>query len=263
MNNINKQLNKIKKSKKLGFMTHIVIGYPNLEESKRLVIEMADSGVDFVELQIPFSDPMADGPTIMQANKVALDNGITVDNAFDLMSKLTAKIKIPLLFMTYFNIVFNYGVEQFCKDAQQAGAAGLIIPDIPIEEEINEKFLKYCQKYNLIAVRLLSPVSTVDRIKKNSKIADGFVYFISRKGITGSKTELDKDLSKNISTLKKYIKNPIAVGFGISKIEHIQVLKKYADIAVIGSEIINVYNNAKKDKIKAVGDFLRKMKNYS
>jgi tryptophan synthase alpha subunit len=257
MNKIQLQLNLIKKQNRLGIMTHIVIGYPNLTESLKLAKLMAESGVDFIELQLPFSDPMADGPTIMKANKGALDNGVRVRDCFKAMKKLSRELHIPLIFMGYFNTLHSYGVEKFCEDARKAGASGLIFPDIPLEEEKEEGYIASAKKNNLIPVRLLSPASTPKRMEKNSKVADGFLYYVGRKGTTGVKAELDSELNLHLRELKKYFKIPIAVGFGISKPEHIKSLKGKADIAVIGSACLNAYDKAPKGEgLRAVEKFL-------
>lgn len=257
-NKINLQLDKIKKEGRVGFMTHIVIGYPNLEESKKLALLMAELGVDLIEMQIPFSDPMADGPTIMQANQAALDNGTKVKDCFRMMKELSCEIDIPLIFMGYFNIVFNYGVEKFCRDAKNAGCSGLIFPDVPLEEEKQDGFIKHAKENDLIPIRVLSPASTQERMEENARVADGFIYFVSRKGTTGEKSELDESLSVNLAELKKYFDVPIAVGFGISDKKHVQSLRGEADIAVIGSAVLNAYNSAPKgEELKSVGDFLK------
>lgn len=249
MNKINAQLEKIKNENRLGIMTHIVIGNPTLEASQRVAETMIDAGVDFIELQIPFSDPMADGPTIMQANQTALDGGTTTKDAFALMEHLSKKTNIPLLFMTYYNIVFNYGVEQFCKDAQKAGCAGLIVPDMPLEQEDHEQFMHHATAHDLIAVRLLSPASTEERIKKNADVLEGFLYFVGRKGITGTQKSLDQELGEHITRLREHIDAPIAVGFGLSTPEHIAAVKNVgADIAVIGSALLDTYNNTPENK---------------
>ncbi|MBD3238883.1 MAG: tryptophan synthase subunit alpha [Candidatus Moranbacteria bacterium] len=256
MNKILTQLQKIKKENRLGIMTHIVAGYPSLQKSEKLLLTMAEAGVDFIEMQIPFSDPMADGPTIMKANKVALNNKTKIKDALDLMSKLTKKIDIPLLFMGYFNTIYNYGLEKFCLDANQAGCSGLIFPDIPLDEEQQENYIEIVRKNDLIDIRLLSPASTQDRIKKNARLAKGFVYFVARKGVTGSEKSLDKSLEKNLNKIKKHLKTPIAVGFGISEKAHLNALKGKAEIAVIGSALLNQYN----DKgITGVKNFLKKI----
>src|SRR5258708_27751991 len=168
MNNIEQKLVELKKQKRIGLMTHVVIGYPSLEETNSLVKAMVESGADFVELQIPFSDPLADGPTIMRACEESLRNGTKVSDAFAVMKVLSQEVSIPLLFMAYYNTVFTYGVQKFCRDAKEVGASGLIVPDMPIEEEKNEHFFKYCKKYNLHNIQVISPASTDDRLRKNA-----------------------------------------------------------------------------------------------
>jgi tryptophan synthase alpha subunit len=260
-NKILTQIEKIKKEKRLGIMTHIVLGYPNVEESLRLAKLMAQVGVDFIELQIPFSDPMADGPTIMKANKEALDKGFKVKQAFEIMQKLNQSVKIPLIFMSYFNTILNQGVENFMQKAKKSGASGLIFPDISIEQEGEEGYIKQAKAHNLMPIRVLSPASTEERIKLNAKYAQGFLYYVARKGITGAQKSMAQSLKKEIANLKKSIKISIAVGFGVSKQSHLKDLKKAgADIAVIGSAVLDVYNKApKRQKLKKVEQFLKNL----
>jgi tryptophan synthase alpha chain len=241
---------------KIKLMTHVVAGYPSLQATEKLVLDMAKAGVDFIEIQIPFSDPLADGPTIMEANDLALKNGTTVQDCFTLMKKLSAQVNIPLLFMSYYNILFNYGVENFCKKAHACGAQGLIIPDIPIDEEEHDHFIANCERYHLNHIRLLSPSSTEDRIKLNAQVQNGFVYCTSRVGTTGTKNKLSPDLKNYLKKIRRYISVPIAVGFGISRPEHVQALIGHADIAVIGSSIIE---KIKKDGINSIQDFIKKL----
>lgn len=234
----------------MKLMTHVVIGYPSLAETEKIVKTMAKSGVNMIELQIPFSDPLADGPTIMNACEKSLENGTKVKDAFTLMKRLTKEVKIPLLFMAYYNIVFKYGVEKFCRDAKNAGAYGLIVPDMPIDEESQEHFYEYCNKYDLNNIQVVSPASTNERLIKNAEVANGFVYFTARQGITGTKEELDPKLINQLKNVKKFFQIPLAVGFGISKKKHIEVIAPYADIAVVGSAIIDVINKSQPKKIE-------------
>ena len=239
-------------------MTHVIVGYPSLEKTVEIVKAMEEAGADFIELQIPFSDPLADGPTIMKACELSLENGTTVKDAFTIARQLTKEVKVQLLFMAYFNTVFKYGVEKFCKDAASIGMYGLIVPDMPIEEEQTERFTEYCKKYGLVSVRVLSPVSTSERMKANAKIASGFVYCTARQGITGAQKGLDPKIVKYLKEVKKHIKIPVAVGFGISKKEYVDMIRPYADIAVVGSAIIDVINNSKhQDVRKNVTNFIR------
>lgn len=245
----------------IKLMTHVVVGYPSLDETVEIVKTMAEKGVDLVELQIPFSDPLADGPTIMRACEKSLENGTKVKDTFVVMKQLSNQVSIPLLFMSYYNIVFKYGVEKFCQDAKNSGAYGLIVPDMPIDEENEEHFFSSCKKYNLHNIQVISPTSTEDRLKKNTKVANGFVYFTAHQGITGAKDELDPNLSLYLAKMRRFFKIPIAVGFGISKKNHLDMLSKYADIAVIGSAIINIINSSntrnRQNKIKDFLDSLR------
>ncbi len=231
-------------------MAHVVVGYPSSEETVTLVKTMADAGVSIVELQIPFSDPLADGPTIMKACEKSLDQGTKVKDAFTVMKKLSAAVSIPLLFMAYYNTVFNYGIEKFCRDAKIVGASGLIVPDMPIDEEGEEGFYAACKKYGLHTIQVVSPASTDARLKKNAEVANGFVYLTARQGTTGAKEVLDPKIITYLQKMKKYFSLPIAVGFGISKKEHIQMLEGKADIAIIGSAAIDVINNSPKDKVQ-------------
>ena len=257
MNLIDRQLEKIKKEKRLGIMTHVVVGYPSLEITELLIKEMASAGVDFIELQIPFSDPLADGPTIMKACEKALQNGVKVKDAFDLAARLSKQVNIPLIFMAYYNTVFKYGTKKFCIDAKKAGISGLIVPDLPLEEEHEEHFIKYCSEEGLKNIRVVSPASTADRLRKNSKIADGFVYCTARQGITGAKAELDPNISSFLRDVRKIFKVPVAVGFGISKKKHLKQLSGHAGIAVIGSAVIDVINASnKKEMGKNIKQFL-------
>ena len=257
MNKIDQRLVDIKREKRIGLMTHVVVGYPSLSETMSLVKTMTASGVDFLELQIPFSDPLADGPTIMKACEDSLSQGTKVKDAFSIMKELSSQVSIPLLFMAYYNTVFRYGVEEFCRDAYAAGASGLIVPDMPIDEEEYEQFYKFAEKYFLHAIHVISPASTDERLKKNAAAAHGFVYCTARQGTTGAKKEIDPQLKVYLKKVKNIFSIPVAVGFGISKKEHIASLRNNADIAVIGSALIDVIRTTeKKERVKAVKRFI-------
>lgn len=261
MNLLEQKIQELKKTQKLALMTHVVIGYPSLEKTISIVKTMERVGVDMVELQIPFSDPLADGPTIMRACEIVLQNGTKVKDAFVVAQKLSKVVKIPLLFMAYYNTVFNYGTEKFCRDAKKAGITALIVPDMSIEEEQCEHFMQYCKKYGLDNIQVVSPSSTEERLKKNAVVANGFVYVTARQGITGAKETLDSNLTAFLKKVRQHFTIPIAVGFGISKKEHLQSLKGHADIAVVGSAIIDVINKSKENEIeKNVASFIRELK---
>jgi tryptophan synthase alpha chain len=256
MKTIIEQLALIKQRKKIGLMTHVVIGYPTLEDTFAVVQQMVSAGVDFIELQIPFSDPLADGPTIMKANDEALIGGVTLDNSFTFLSRVAHTFDIPFLLMGYYNTVFSHGVEEFCREAKKAGCQGVIIPDIPIDEEASEQFIANCQKYQLHHIRLLSPTSTNDRIQLNAKVENGFVYCTTRSGTTGVGGEIDSSLKEFLERVRKYITVPLAVGFGISRPEHVAALTNHAEVAVIGSAVIE---QIQQNGVKSVYQFIQKL----
>lgn len=260
MNLIDKQLEKIKQEQRLGLMTHVVVGYPSIDKTKILVKAMVEVGADFIELQMPFSDPLADGSTIMNACEVALEKGAKVKDAFKIASHLYKQIKVPLLFMAYYNTVFKYGTKKFCQDAKKIGISGLIVPDIPLEEEHQEHFIKYCQEAGLKNIRVISPASTIDRLKKNAEVASGFVYCTARQGITGIQKELDPEIKKYLKQVKRYFKIPVAVGFGIGNKERVNLIRGYSDIVIVGSAIIDVINKSSTNNlISDVKEFVRSL----
>ena len=233
----------------MGYMTHVIVGYPSLGDTVSLVEVMDQAGVDFVELQIPFSDPLADGPIIMKACEQSLENGTKVSDAFVVARKLSEKVSVPLLFMAYYNTVFKYGVEKFCYDAQKAGISGLIVPDMSIEEEENEGFSNAAKKYNLHVIRVVSPASTDERLQKNSDSASGFIYCTARQGTTGNQKKLDPKVISYLKKVKAVSKIPLAVGFGIKSREDVMLIQKYANIAVIGSAIVTLAGQYKEKKL--------------
>lgn len=260
MNKITEKLNEIRSDRKLKFMTHVVVGYPDIAGTEKLVLMMDKIGIDFIEMQIPFSDPLADGPTIMKACEDSLKNGTKVKDAFSLALRLTPKIKAPLLFMAYYNTVFKYGVEKFCKDARRVGISGLIVPDLTIEENDNEGFFEACDKNDLIHIQVIAPASNKDRLLKNKKVAKGFVYATARQGITDAKKGLDPKISEYLKEVKSVFEIPLAVGFGISSQERVEMIRDYADIAVVGSAVLDIMYATPKGYLKKVEGFLKELK---
>lgn len=230
-------------------MTHVVVGYPNLGMTVSLVKTMVEAGADFIELQIPFSDPIADGPTIMTACEKALAQGLKVSDSFKVASVLTKKVSVPLLFMAYYNTVFKYGVSKFCRDAKRAGVSGLIVPDMPFEEEGRERLAAHSKKNGLHFIRVVAPASTESRLRKNALVAGGFVYCSARQGITGARNKLAPELVGYLKKVRTFFNVPLAVGFGISKSEHLKKLFPHADIAVVGSAIIDVIRKSTPDLV--------------
>lgn len=258
MNKIHTQLEVIKKSGKIGLMTHVIVGFPSQEETKTLIQVLADGGSDFIELQIPFSDPIADGSVIMKASDIALKNGVTVKDAMKMMKEMSRAVAVPLLFMCYYNTVFHYGLEKFCKEAAQSGASGLIIPDVPPEEEQYEHIIEIAQQHSLLLIRVVSPASSVVRLQKNAESAEGFVYCVSRFGVTGTKDGLDVRLSDYLERVKTIVKLPRAVGFGISQASQVHALEKNAEIAVVGSAVIEMV--LAKKSYSSIRDFVKSLK---
>jgi len=237
-------------------MTHTIVGYPTLKKSEELVDEMVKCGIKKIELQIPFSDPLADGPVISHASEIALEKGIKVKDSFELMKKLTAKYReVDFYFMTYFNIVFNYGVSKFVLDSKKAGAKGLIVPDMPLDYEEDEHYYSALQKANLSPIFVISPVTDEKRLKEISNVAKDFVYLTSTIGTTGLRKTVNPKLKSYIKLVTKYFQIPLAIGFGISSKEQIQEVHQMADIAVIGSAIIKKINED--ETLKKAKEFLK------
>lgn len=245
MNRVEKQLEKMKAQQRVGLMTHVVVGYPNIETTRELVLMMVEEGVDMIELQIPFSDPLGDGPTIRVANTRSIENGTKTKDAFDLVRQLREEdgVEIPLLFMTYFNIVHHYGVEQFCKDAKEVGIDGLIVPDYPLNAEPHEHLEQFATNSDLMNTRFLSLDSSTERVASIADGAKGFFYCFAQRGVTGSRSDMEQELQQHLAGVRETVDLPLAVGFGISKGEHVATLKGYADMAIAGSSIIKAYED--------------------
>jgi tryptophan synthase alpha chain len=244
MNKLDEQLKKVKGNGRMGLMTHVVIGYPTLDDTRALVKMMAAEGVDFIELQIPFSDPMGDGAAIRRANTAALAGGVHVKDAFDLVKTLRRedKIEIPFFFMTYLNIAYTYGLEKFCADSQTVGVNALIIPDYNMTHERVDHLDEIAATHDQVLIRFVSLDSNEERLRMIADGASGFVYCFSTRGITGARKELDTYLNTHLAHVRKFFpNNPLAVGFGISTGEHLRSLKGSADIAVVGSALLNVF----------------------
>lgn len=233
-------------------MTHTVLGYPSVEESIKRIQIMVDAGVDIIEVQIPFSDPVADGPVITEANEVALTNGVTVPDCFTIISELTKKIEIPLQWVGYYNTILQYGIDNFIQDSLAAGIQGFTFPDIPIDEEPYEGFFAATKKAGIPAIQLVSPLTPEKRLEELAEYASSLVYCVARFGTTGRKTDISNELNKYITRVRKYIDLPLAVGFGISEPKHITVLKDIADVAVVGSALLKTPTSKLKQATKAL-----------
>jgi tryptophan synthase alpha chain len=258
-NKIDNRLALLHSTGRTGIMTHVVVGYPSVDATEAIVRAMAAHGVDLVEMQIPFSDPLADGPTIQAACSTALAAGTRVSHAFEVAERLK-DLDIPLLFMCYYNTVFKYGVDRFCQDAAAAGISGLIVPDVPLEAARHEGYLDRCATAGLYNIITVSPESTQERLAKNAAIAQGFVYCMARQGVTGAGGTIHNDLAAYIKTVRDFLQVPIALGFGISNRERFETVAPHCDVAVVGSAIIDVVaRSSEADVITNVEEFLDRL----
>lgn len=240
------------KGKDILLMTHIVLGYPSLEASMETIRTMVDAGVDIMELQIPFSEPTADGPVIVHANQKAIEDGVTVEGCLRAAKQATVDFDIPFLIMSYYNIPFKYGVDRFASAMAGAGLKGAIIADLPPEEGM--EYLAAMQKNNLEPIMLFSPTTTPERMRFIASFAKGFIYCVARKGVTGKETEFSKGIENYLVRCREETRLPLALGFGIKERADIDFLKGKADIAVIGTRSIEIME---REGISAVGDFIR------
>jgi tryptophan synthase alpha chain len=237
----------------------VTIGFPELGVTEELVPALVEAGADLVELGVPFSDPIAEGPTIQRASFTALENGVTLKHCFETARAIRAKTSVPLLFMGYYNSVFSYGVERFVNEAASAGIDGLILPDLPLEEA--EEVLEPCKKAGLDLILFVAPTSTEERIKQVAELATGFIYCVSLTGVTGARTTLSEHLPELLSQIRRYTNIPVAVGFGISRPEHFAAVSKLADAGIVGSALIDVIEKATPDgRIEAAAEFVRQLK---
>ncbi|HKP63494.1 MAG TPA: tryptophan synthase subunit alpha [Polyangiales bacterium] len=218
-------------------MTHIVLGYPSMDESRRVVEQMVEAGVDLMELQIPFSEPIADGPVILHANQKALTAGSTVDQCLELASKLSREFPIPFLFMSYYNVAFVRGPERFAREMREAGVRGAIIPDLPYEE--GATLLDAMGREKLDPVFIYAPNTTDARMAEIAQRARGFIYCVARKGVTGAATNF-QTLGDYLQRCRRHTKLPLALGFGVKDRKDVDALRGLADIAVVGSETIRI-----------------------
>jgi tryptophan synthase alpha chain len=241
--------------KEILLMTHIVLGYPSFEANRKVVAQMVENGVDCIEMQIPFSEPMADGPVILKANQDSLALGTTIKECMEFGAEMAASHDIPFLFMTYYNIIFKYGEEQFFKDCKKANIQGLIIPDL--SPEMGENFFKLAKEYQIAPILIYAPTSTDKRMQTLNSHADGFIYCVARRGVTGNKSSFDDDFDSYLSRCKAATKLPIAVGFGIQDKDDVASLKGKADMAVIGSQTIRLVDEQGPE---AVGSFIASLR---
>ena len=242
---------------KKAFIPFITCGDPDLETTKAVVREAVKNGADLIELGIPFSDPTAEGPVIQGANLRALSTGVTTDKIFDLVRELRLDVKIPMVFMTYANVVFSYGAERFISTCKEIGMDGLILPDLPFEEK--EEFEPLCNQYGVDLISLIAPTSE-NRIAMIAKEAKGFIYLVSSLGVTGTRSEITTDLASIVRVIRENTDVPCAIGFGISKPEQAKKMSQIADGVIVGSAIIKIIEQYGQEAPHPVGDYVKEMK---
>ena len=253
MNRINKKLQEDHKLLSIYFTA----GYPEIDDTEKIIIDLEKSGVDFIEIGLPFSDPLADGPTIQESSTKALKNGMTTSKLFKQLENIREKVEIPLIIMGYFNPILQYGVEDFCKKCEETGIDGLIIPDLPVDV-YHEKYKELFENYGLRNIFLITPQTSDERIRFIDSVSDAFIYMVSSASVTGSTSgfgEETKDYFKRINDLK--LKNPQIVGFGIKDKDTFEQATQYAKGAIIGSAFIKHLNESGTGNI---ADFVQNVK---
>lgn len=240
-----------------AFIPFLTCGDPDLETTEKLIGAIAEAGADLIELGIPFSDPTAEGPVIQDANLRALSAGTTTDKIFDMVRRVRQTVSIPMVFMTYANVIFSYGADRFLKTAAEIGMNGIIVPDVPFEEK--QEFEPLCQKYGLAQISMIAPTSH-DRIRAIAEQANGFLYCVSSLGVTGTRTAITTDIGAMVKLVKEVKDIPCAVGFGISTPEQAESMCRQADGAIVGSAIVKLIAQYGRDSVQPVADYVRTMK---
>ena len=258
-NRIDRKFKELKKKKKKAFIAFLTAGDPDLKTTEELVLAFESAGVDVVELGVPFSDPLADGPTIQASSQRALKKDVNLDKILSAVSRIRKKSQIPLTLMTYYNPVFHYGEAQFVARAKQAGVDGVIIPDLPPEEARN--LIRLSKKAQLGTIFFLSPTTTQQRMKRIVHASTGFIYYISLTGVTGARRELPESIARQIRLAKRITDKPLCVGFGISTAGQIKSIVKSVDGVIVGSAIVKEIQKYSKDKdmVSKVSRFVKSL----
>jgi len=258
--NISESFSKIKKEERIALMPFLMAGDPDLETTSRILLELQANGADMIELGIPYSDPLADGPIIQLAASRALSSGTSPDKVFNMLSGLKNELSIPIILFTYSNPLINIGLEAFCLEASTAGVSGLVVPDLPLEEA--EKLSEIAEAKGIDLVLLVAPTTPTDRMKKIAETSNGFTYLVSVTGVTGERSSLEDNVGSLVQQLKNTSASPVAVGFGISDAKHIQQVREWgADGAIVGSALVKRIANASSGmKAKEAGSFCKELR---
>ncbi len=240
MNRIDRTFKRLKGEGRKAFIPYIMAGDPNLDKTMERVLMLQECGADIIELGVPFSDPVADGPTIQRAAERALKAGVSLKKMIAFMKELRKRSEIPVIFMTYYNPIFKYGEEGFVADAADAGVDGFIIPDLPPEEAGG--LIKSCRSRKLDTIFLVAPTSTAERMKRIATASQGFIYYVSMTGITGSKLSLEEQFREHVGRLRETSGKPVSVGFGISTPDDARIMSAVADGVIVGSAIVKKFH---------------------
>ena len=240
-----------------AFIGFVTAGDPDLNTSKEILLSMSKGGCDLIEVGIPFSDPIAEGPVIQDANIRALKNNVTTDDVFALTKSVSQEVDTPMVFMTYLNVLFKYGYDKFLQKAKDSGICGVIIPDLPYEEK--DELQSVAKKYGIEVVSLVAPTSE-DRIKMIASDAEGFIYTVSSMGVTGVRSEIKTDLESITKAIKEVTDVPVAIGFGINTPEQARKYSHIADGVIVGSAIVKLVAEHKTDAPKYVCEYVKSMK---
>ncbi len=259
MNRIDLTFQTLRDKKKKAFLAFITAGDPSLKATEELVLAFERSGVDIVELGVPFSDPLADGPTIQASSQRALNNKVSLEKIIRTVENIRKRSNIPIVLMTYYNPVFSLGEERFVRQAKQAGVDGVIIPDLPPEEAA--QLIRVAKKADFRTIFFISPTTTSQRMKTIVKASTGFIYYVSLTGVTGSRSKLPSDIVHQIKKAKRLTKQPICIGFGISNPTQVKELSRISDGVIVGSAIVKaiVKNQGKANLVRNVESFVRSL----
>jgi tryptophan synthase alpha chain len=258
MSRISEKFAELKKKRQKALITYITAGDPSLAVTEKLVFELERSGADIIELGVPFSDPLADGPVIQASHVRALKRDVSTEQVLALVKKVRAKSEVPIVLMISYNLIARYGIDKFFADSKIAGVDGVIPPDLSLEEagELRKK------AGGIDTIFLISPASDDERVSQISQAASGFIYLVSLTGVTGARKALPVDVKDNVARIRKFTDKPVAVGFGVSSPAQVKKISGLADGAIVGSAIVRLIdeNKGKKAMLKKVGSFVKKLK---
>ena len=257
---IEDRFNRLKKEKKKAFIAYIPFGFPKVKYTKDIILALQDAGVDLIELGIPFSDPLADGPIIQAATAKALSMGADTDKLFSMLNQLKGKLNIPLVLMTYYNPVFRYGMDRFFRKMRQADVSGIMIVDLPVEE--SEEYIKMAKSFDLESVFFITPTTSKQRAKRIVKASKGFIYYISVTGITGPRDLVYSPLASYVKYLRTITRLPICLGFGVHTKRQVKEIGSFSDGVIIGSSIVRFIedNHSRKDFLKRLKKYIKSLK---